>query len=110
MLKRHNVVIGSIISSAIIILAIAWYVPLTTQEHTAVALKHATGTLLLKEGETVQQKFQADNRWQSGIVLYSTAPFLDDRQLQVRILDEHGLEPIATRLAGAFFSSVFFSR
>lgn len=84
--------IGVTLCVATSVLLIAWYAPLTTEEHTAVALKHTTGTLLLKEGEVFQQNFEAEDGWHSGIVLYSTAPFLDHRQLLIRIIDEHGME------------------
>lgn len=70
----------------------AWWLPLATQEHTAVALKHADDTLLLNSGQTIQQKFYADGGYQSGIVLYATAPLWDNRQLDVRLLDATGHE------------------
>lgn len=90
MLKRTGQLVGVTLAVAAGALLIAWFVPLSTTEHTAVALKHATDTFLLQQGQPLQQKFVAAGGWQSGIVIYSTAPFLDHQPLSVRILDEQG--------------------
>lgn len=79
---------------AAVILAGARWLPLAIDRYRLVAYRPATGTLILNPGQTIRQNFiaQAPGKWRSGIVLYSWAPFWDNRQILVRILDAAGHE------------------
>lgn len=93
MLKRLLWPVGSTLAAAAAILLFAWYVPLTTTERVAINVQKASDKVfLLRPGESVQQRFRSDGTWQSGVVLYATAPVLDQRQLQLRVLNKQGRE------------------
>lgn len=77
-----------IVFSAFIFLAVTWRWSLGVQEHPVVRVEHVYRQLILDKGENLEQAFKSKHDAYRGAQVYSQAPFLDGRTVELQLLDK----------------------